>query len=71
MTGHPLLDIEIPSDPNELTCLGTEPDAAAALHIGTVQAIALRLAGGNLREAGDRALAMVPPLVESMLVHQR
>lgn len=68
LTGHPLLDIEIPSDPNELTCLGTEPDAAAALHIGTVQAIALRLAG-NLREAGDRALAMVP-LVESMLVHQ-
>lgn len=68
LTGHAMLGIEIPFQTDELESLGARAEAADALHIGTVQAIALRMAG-SLREGSDRARSMVP-LVESMLAHQ-
>ncbi|MFZ2530173.1 MAG: LuxR C-terminal-related transcriptional regulator [Rhodococcus sp. (in: high G+C Gram-positive bacteria)] len=68
LAGNPMLGIDIPCTPDELDFLGARPEAPDALHVGTVQAVALRLAG-SLREASDRAQSMVP-LVESMLVHQ-
>lgn len=68
LAGNPLLHQPIPTDTNELTALGREPEAAELLHIGTVQSAALRMAG-SLREGSERAARLVP-LVDSMLAHQ-
>lgn len=68
LTGHPLLQITLPTTADALARLGADPTAAEVLHVGSVQAIALRMAG-SLREGSDRAATLVP-LVESMLAHQ-
>lgn len=68
LAGSPLLNQPIPTGTDELTALGREPEAAELLHIGTVQAAALRMAG-SLREGSERAARLVP-LVDSMLAHQ-
>ncbi|TCN55935.1 LuxR family maltose regulon positive regulatory protein [Rhodococcus sp. SMB37] len=68
LAGHPMLHVDIPTDPDELAVVGAGPDAAEILHVGLVQAIALRMAG-SLREAGDRAATLIP-LVDAMQAHQ-
>lgn len=68
LAGNPLLSRRIPTRTDELTELGKEPDAAELLSIGTVQSVALRMAG-SLREGSDRAARLVP-LIDSMLKHQ-
>ena len=68
LAGHPMLHIALPSDPDELAEIATGQDAATVLHVGLVQAIALRMAG-SLHEASERADALVS-LVEVMLVSQ-
>ncbi|QBJ96744.1 helix-turn-helix transcriptional regulator [Rhodococcus sp. ABRD24] len=66
--GHPLLNQPIPTGAAELTALGADPVAAQMLHIGTVQSVALRMAG-SLREGSERAGHMVS-LADSMLANQ-
>ncbi|USI88406.1 LuxR C-terminal-related transcriptional regulator [Rhodococcus pyridinivorans] len=68
LAGHPMLHTAAPSDLDELAEIATGPDAATVLHVGLVQAIALRMAG-SLHEASERAEALVS-LVEAMLISQ-
>lgn len=68
LTGHPMLNVAVPTDPADVAVVGAGPEAGRALHVGSVQAIALRMAG-SLIEAGERA-GSLGSLVQAMLEHQ-
>lgn len=68
LTGHPILQVDLPDDPDEIDEVGAGPDADDMLYVGTVQAIALRI-GGCMKEASAR-VDRLAALADSIVAHQ-